>query len=229
MAIIIIAGGIGSGKSLTAVKEIVTRDTISYSNFGLYGVDVKRLKYSHLFRDVKVDIGNMKFKIKRIINYDYWNGVIKEYKGFDIVLDEFHNLMSSRRAMSKRNVLLSDWLSQIRKILGASEQNNLYLVTQKIRRIDINSRDLAHCFIVCRKQEFREKIPTKVRESGRLSTRMLPIVVIIKYWFGSEKAVNDFEDFGRKTYYNITKFVANHYYRYYDSYELIDFGSEDYI
>ena len=102
----IIVGGIGMGKTLTAVKEIVDRNQPAFSNFDLYGITHERLKYSHLFDITADDKGKETMKL----NFDFWNKQTKK-GGFDIYLDEFHNVMSSRRSMSKKNVLMSDWLS----------------------------------------------------------------------------------------------------------------------
>lgn len=224
--IILLVGGIGSGKSLSAIKEMVTRRQTTYTNFQVYNYPVQRLKRSDLF---VMEEGKDKEKPKMKLNFQYWQEQTKK-GGFDIYLDEFHNLMSARRSMSKKNVLFSDWLSQIRKILGATETNNLYLITQKLRRIDVNSRDLAHYCILCRKQQFKDVLlPTPVMEEGKLVTKKLPLTIIYKYHFNSPEMLQTFEDFGMKTYLYISRFIANPYFRHYNSYELIDFGSEEYI
>ena len=132
--------------------------------------------------------------------------------------------------MSKRNVLLSDWLSQIRKILGASEINNLYLITQKLRRIDINSRDLAHLAIKCEKQEFKDVlIPTEVFNGKKVIVKRLPLTVIYKYFFHDADALNAYENYGINTCAGKSRFIGNYYYKYFNSYELINFGSEEYV
>lgn len=221
--IIIIVGGIGSGKTLSAVKDIIQRDQLTFTNFQLFQTrKIKRLKYEHLFfKDEK----SKKMKL----NFSFWNELTKKYGGFDIVLDEFHNVMSSRRAMSKRNVLLSDWLSQIRKILGQSEKNNLVLITQKLRRIDVNSRDLAHLCIYCMKRELPIKIETMVKEHGRKKLKLLPVVMIYRFYFDSPESLLHFQETGARTYFRMTRFIANDYYQFFNSYELIDFGSEEYV
>ena len=222
--IIILVGGIGSGKTLSVVKEIVSRKQKTFTNFDLYGMPYERLKYEHIFKQ-EVD---GKKKIMKL-NFDFWKKQT-EKGGFDIYLDEFHNIMNSRRAMSKRNVILSDFLSQIRKVLGQSEVNNLYLITQKIKRIDVNSRDLAHWVIECDKHQFNDVlIPTKVIEDGKEVIKRLPMTVIYKRMFSSPESYNAFNEFGSNTCLSTTRFIANWYYKYFNSYELIDFGSEDYI
>ena len=220
--IILLTGGIGSGKTLTAVKEIIKRKNKVFTNFDLYGYPYTRLKHEHLFQTDK--------KTKKIkLNFDFWNKETKKGR-FDIFLDEFHNTMGSRRAMSKKNVLMSDWLSQIRKILGASEKNHLYLITQKLRRIDVNSRDLAHLAVRCEKETYEDvKIPTEVRYKGKLITKRMPMVMITEYFFQDADALSRSEEHGIRSKIGCRRFIANLYYKYYDSYELIDFGSQDYV
>jgi hypothetical protein len=219
--IIIITGGIGSGKTLTAVKEILSRKNEVFTNFKLKNIKYTRLKQNHLFH---------KKKGKHKLNFDFWRSQTKK-RNFDIYLDEFHNLMGSRRSMSKKNVLLSDWLSQIRKILGESEKNNLYLITQKLRRIDVNSRDLAHMAIKCEKQLIEEvPIPTEViNNKGKIETKQLPLCLIYLHYFEDSDALNAYENYGVNTCQYTIRFIANWFYKYYDSYELIDFGSEEYL
>lgn len=221
--IIILTGDIGSGKTLSAVKEIIDRKQKIYTNFEINSVEHTRLKYEHLFKEDEENKKKMK------LNFTFWKEAIKK-GNFDIYLDEFHNVMNARRAMSKKNVLASDWMSQIRKILGESEYNNLYLMTQKLRRIDINSRDLAQRCIKCIKQEFKDVlIPTEVMVDKRLKTKRLPLTLIYKYYFKDADALNAFEFYGINTCMGITRFVGNSYFKYFNSYQLVDFGSEEYI
>jgi len=228
--IIIITGGIGSGKTLSIIKDIVTRKQNIFTNFDIKGISFKRLKYEHIIKEEEEWIeGKIKPVIKTILNYEFWQKQ-KLKGGFDVFLDEFHNVMNSRRSMSKKNVLMSDWLSQIRKILGDSERNNLYVISQKLKRIDVNCRDLAHMAIKCEKQEFKDVlIPTEVCENGKIIKKRLPLVVIWKKYFRDADALSLYEMYGNKTYYKQTRFIGNPYYKYYDSYELIDFGSDGYI
>lgn len=222
--ICLLIGGIGEGKTLSAVKEIVSRKQKTFTNFELHNIKHERLRYEHLF--TKEQQGK---KEVMKLNFDFWN---KQNKigGFDIYLDEFHNLMGSRRSMSKKNVLMSDWLSQIRKILGQSELNNLYLVTQKLRRIDVNSRDLAHLAIKCEKQQFMDvKIPTEVYEDGKIVVKRLPLTVIYKYYFPDADALNAYDFYGINTCIGKTRFIANGFYKYFSSFALVDFGTEEYV
>ena len=219
MTIQITCGGIGSGKSLSIVKEIITRNQVCFANFHVCHKLVKRLKYEHLFKlDEKGNIQG--------VNFEFWQGIKDKYGGFDIYLDEFHNVMNSRRSMSKKNVYLSDWLAQIRKILGDSEKNNLYLISQKLRRIDVNCKDLSHKAITCMKHTFSQKVLTTVYIDGKKINKMLPLVMIYKYHFKDADAMAAYEGYGIDTCEGVTRFIGNKFYRYYDSYEMLEFKND---
>jgi len=219
MSIHIITGGIGSGKSLSIVKEIITRNQVCFTNFHVRHKLAIRLKYEHLFK--LDDKGNI-----QSVNFEFWKKVKEKYGGFDIYLDEFHNVMNSRRSMSKKNVIISDWLAQIRKVLGDSEKNNLYLISQKLRRIDVNCKDLSHKAITCIKKTFSNKVLTTVYEEGKKINKMLPLTMIYKFHFKDADAMSAYESYGIDTCENVTRFIGNKFYRYYDSYEMIAFCDE---
>lgn len=221
--IIVVTGGIGQGKTLSVVKDLIERNNKAFTNFDLFNTPFTRLKRDHLMIEDPEDKRKMK------LNFDFWKEQTK-LGSYDIYLDEFHNVMNARRAMSKGNVLLSDWLSQIRKILGQSERNHLYLLTQKLRRIDVNSRDLAHLAIKCEKQEYKKiEIPTEIYEDGQIKIKAMPMVIIYKHFFRDCDALNAYEQYGINTKLMTTRFVGNWYYKYFDSYELIDFSTSEYI
>lgn len=100
------------------------------------------------------------------------------------------------------------WLSQIRKVFGEQERDNLYLVTQKINRLDVALRDLAHWIIEC------EKV-----------VRGKNVYIIRRYYQG-------IEHYEQRNYIRpakLTYFKANQYFKYYDSYELVNFGESAYL
>lgn len=87
-------GGIGSGKSISLIKEIVDRDRKSYTNFKLYNLkNYERLKVQNLVKQVKEKETG---KIRYMVNYDYWDKQLKKDTGFDIYIDEIHNIANSR-------------------------------------------------------------------------------------------------------------------------------------
>lgn len=228
--IITIAGGIGSGKSLTAVRHAVeeSKNNKVFTNFKLKGIKYHRLKREDIISEI-VDDKNPK-KTKEVVNYDFWN----ENRNCDIFLDEVHNLVNSRNSMSKQNRLFGEWISQIRKVWGASgdqtylerlkrfkqnifqryvdeiigKSNNIYLITQKYRKLDVNFRELAHVHIQCKKTIINKEV-----------------YIINEYYFGDDQySAIEYAELGQKP--KRTIFAGRPYYKYYDSYELLSTGGE---
>jgi DNA-directed RNA polymerase subunit RPC12/RpoP len=76
------------------------------------------------------------------MNQEFW---IKQKEPMNIVLDEVHNMMDSRRSMSKANVIMGNFMALLRRVLGAQHGNygELVLITQLLRRVDIIALELA--------------------------------------------------------------------------------------
>lgn len=196
--IIIYIGGIGSGKTLSAVREIAISKNKAYTNFKLNNnIGYHRLKLS--------DIAIYDEKIKNFnINWDFWEKARKE--NFSIYLDEVHNIISSRRSMSKMNICLSKWVSQIRKILSDSPHNHLYLISQSMRKIDIDFRELAQIIVLCRKYTVKGKT-----------------YIVQTYYNGIDNYENNKKSL-------MVRFCANSFFKYYNTNELVSFGdSEVYV
>lgn len=147
--IISIIGGIGSGKTLSAVKEIIDYQNFPITNFRLKTINYHRLKYP--------DIIETKDK-KLTVNWKFWESIRKNHNFYSIFLDEAHNIINARTSMSKNNIILSRWISQIRKILSDHPRNHIYIITQKPRKIDVNFRDLTQVVIECEKLEQNNKV-----------------------------------------------------------------------
>jgi len=227
--IIIISGGVGSGKSLTAVRCAVeeSKNNRVITNFKLKNIkNYYRLKKE----DVLIDKSEDPKKKDIQVNWDFW----EKTRNVDIFLDELHNLINSRTAMKKENIKYSEWISQIRKIWGdqgdqnhiealrrmplglfqkhvdaiVSKSNNIYLITQRVRKIDINFRELAHIYIQCKKMMVGDQV-----------------VIINSYWFGDDN--NDAIEYAMSGVRPRRRaFIGNEYFKYYDSYELISTGGE---
>lgn len=220
----IISGGVGSGKSVTAVKHAVdeAKHNKILTNFRLKKISHYRLKKNDIikrFHDKKRKIIDSK------VNWDFW----EKHRNCDIFLDEVHNIINARNAMSKQNKLMSEWLSQIRKVWGASgdqnlidklrrvsnnafskiidaaiaKSNNIWLITQRPRKLDVNFRELSHCLVQCNKVQ-----------------RGKDVFILNNYWFGDDNddAIS-YMEMGVKPKKRI--FYANPYFKFYDSYALI--------
>lgn len=226
----IILGGIGSGKSLTATKKIydMHNKDVVFTNFKVRDIKYTRLKYYHIIEESKDEKG----KIHRSLNWEFWNKMKNEHEGFHVYLDEIHNIMHSRLSMTKQNVLMSSWVAQIRKILGGNEKYDLVCISQELERIDVSVRDLTNEIILCKKFQTGRLLPTIIYNHGKKKMKMLPEILIICYYFKGSMCTRNylaFRDRGVKTYNYRTSFLANVYFRYFDSYELIDFGQEGYL
>jgi hypothetical protein len=77
------------------------------------------------------------------VNVDFWKD-IKE--PVNVVLDEAHTILDSRRSFSKKSVVVNRWLALIRRVLGDVEGGNSEVVflTQQKRKVDINLREMSH-------------------------------------------------------------------------------------
>lgn len=215
IAIIVICGGIGSGKTLLAVKQLITRDRKAYVNFEVNHSKAQRLKWTDLFT------GEGK---ERKINWEFWKA--SQLTGFDLYLDELTNLVPARRSMSSQNVMLMQWLSQIRKILGSTHENNLYLITQRPDSIDIHFRYMAQWWWQPHKQVFPVREWTNVidTKTKRLTAKELPLM---RVWHEAYRTQDDMLYGVNKVVYH--PFIANRYYQYYDTHAIVDFGDEEFI
>lgn len=59
--------------------------------------------------------------VKYKLNVDFW----KEIKEpINVVIDEAHTLYNARKAMSKVNIITTEWLALIRRVLGSRESGH---------------------------------------------------------------------------------------------------------
>lgn len=200
--IILLLGGIGSGKSLTIVKEILKNDSYAITNFNLNLPKNKyyRLKLSDFITIEKDEKGRT---TKQNVNWGFWDDIRKKHKNFSIYLDEVHNLIHARSSMSKRNILMSKWISQVRKILSDDPKNHIYLISQTIRKIDVDFRELAQLIIVCQKLQLKSKVWIKLAFYDGLEN----------YMYGN----------------HLTKriYLGNPYFKYYNTHEMVTFADAD--
>lgn len=236
--ITVYTGNIGSGKTLSAVREMsLEKRRKIYTNIKT------KLKHCKLISPEMIIKKDMVKTIKKRdgsgtlepvyeykLNKDYWQG-IKE--PISVVLDEIHSIMDSRRAMSKTNKILNDWLSLLRRVLGQSEAGygELVLITQLSRRLDVIAREMAHqiryhvCYYKkrCRKcgctwQENSE-MPEPLEDCPRcVSWNIYKLShVIYVYCFDSMEKFNFYRDTGTKTFYKCYYFPAEKYFKLYDT------------
>lgn len=173
----IILGNLGSGKTAFAVREMA----LNLSN---------RKTYSNVKTDLKnqVDISPDMIIHKEIVDYktnkkteeqepvykftlnvEYWKK-IKE--PINVVLDEAHTILNSRRAMSKVNIIVSDWLALLRRVLGATEAGfgEITFISQLANRIDVIARDMATniVYTICHYLKTCKKCETTWQENSEM-------------------------------------------------------------
>lgn len=201
--IIVLVGGIGSGKTISAVREIIKSKNYPITNFKLKKYKYHRLKYTDIITEtIKTGLDDKQRKIK-VVNWAFWDNIRKKHSNFSIYLDEAHNIINSRNSMSKDNILLSKWVSQIRKVLSDSPYNHLYVVTQHSRKIDINFRDLTQIVISCSCIKYKNH------------------TYIIQKFF------NGFDNYLRNAHKAKAYFNADPYFKYYDTMEMVTFDDSD--
>lgn len=138
-------GNVGSGKTACAVREMALNPSKTiYSNIKTTLPNTHILTKDMILK--RTVIGRMKTGKEVIdlkVNVDFWKSI---HQPIDVYLDEAHAIgLDARRSMSKTNVIMLQWLSLIRRVVGenASGSGKLVLITQLPNRIDSFSRDLA--------------------------------------------------------------------------------------
>ena len=139
-------GNVGSGKTLMEVREMALNPTglKTYTNIATKGIkSAIAIKPEMIVKKTPIPKGKTgKQKYDLSLNLDYWKS-IKE--PINIVIDEAHILLNPRRSMSKVNIVMTDWVALIRRVLGQAEsgEGNLVLITQLWNRLDTLIRDMA--------------------------------------------------------------------------------------
>jgi len=202
--ILAIIGGVGSGKSVSGVKFMMDRKHPLFTNFKIRNKEhIKRLKYAMLFKEIVTEVTARGKEIKKfVLNWDFWKEQIKNSNGFDIVIDEIHNIFNARRSMSKENILLQQWVAQIRKILAGDEKCHFVCISQKLERIDVSLRDLIGGIVFCQKTSLPDVlIETVVYKNKKRVVQMLPKTFIVQFVFKGTYSVENFHSFlmGGKT------------------------------
>ena len=151
MVIRISLGNVGSGKTACEVRNFFHNPSnrITYSNIMTKKLpNIKKLTPDLIFsRDIiktkKKRNGETEPVYKLSVNFKFWRELTEPC---NVVLDEAHSILNSRRAMSKTNVIISDWISLIRRVIGenSSGAGEFVLISQLSRRLDPIVRDMAH-------------------------------------------------------------------------------------
>lgn len=242
-------GNMGSGKTACMVREIVLNDDdkTTFSNIILKG---KKKKVVQINRDMIFKKRVIKVKkdgeevTKLALNDTFWKNTRTAYPcGINVVLDEAHTLIDSRRAMSSENVIMNDFMSLLRRILGDSGEGygELVLITQLGRRLDVNARELAtsihyhvcHYKRICTQCKFNfwetNEVYQKFKICPRCKNRKMSKsdFVIEKWEFNSMDNLNMWVEHNMKSYqkhYYVTDIEK--YFPHYDTFQWENLISE---
>lgn len=110
---------------------------------------------------------------KYSLNTDFWKGIIEnEPNGINVVIDEAHSILNARRSMSKVNIIITDWIALIRRVLGGAESGHgtLTLISQLSNRIDIIAREMTTQIIytICHYSKVCKKCNTMWNENSEM-------------------------------------------------------------
>lgn len=248
----LILGGIGSGKSLCAVAEIAAMppEVAVYTNFPLTTLKHHRLRTDEIVTRPKDEKGR---PLRPAPNLGFWSQELLKNERISIYLDEVHNILDARNAMTNWNKAITKWITQVRKVLGENEENNLTLISQRANAVDVFGRDLAGevvmcekvlicptCKAKCRDAKVMEKhflatghkgVLTATRWRGRKKEKELARIIIIKNYFRGRFCIDKYRAFlnGQTKPDMRSTIEGNDILQFYESYALVDFGQEVYL
>lgn len=152
----IILGNVGSGKTALAVRDMYINKfrRRNYTNIITSLKDNIEITPKMIINQKIVDYktsrktGEKEPIYKHSLNIDYWKDIKDP---INVILDEAHSILNARRSMSKINVIITDWLALIRRVLGQTESGygELIFISQLPKRIDVIARDMATNILYC--------------------------------------------------------------------------------
>ena len=228
-------GNIGSGKTLTAVREMATNQDITYhTNINTTLKNCVPLTWDKI---ILTEVTGTKNKrdgtVEEIkehkLNSEYW---LKAKKPLSIVLDEAHNVLDARRSTSKKSIIMNNFGSLIRKFMGDDEKSEIILITQLSRRLDIVWKEMAHeiryftCYynIICSKCSATwpsdSDNPIRYKRCllcGSLDLKKIDHVIEVKLFAGLD-AYYDWHFEKKNSFYNNYAIKdVNNYFKYYNT------------
>lgn len=234
-------GKMGSGKTACMVREIIKNDDIRTTFTNIIIKNNKNNKIKTISRDMIIKETILNYKKngtpnkKLTLNSEYWKKTTTQHNGINVVLDEAHTLMDSRRSMSGENVIMNDFMSLLRRILGDnnSDYGELVLITQLGRRLDINARELATSihYHIAHYKKLCDECGYATWENNEQYDRIIKCPycnkklkkhnhIIEKYEFNHIEKLEQWMEHGLKTYekhYYITDIEL--YFKYYDTFQ----------
>jgi len=230
----IFIGNVGSGKTLMAVHDMLEDDTPTFTNIATQGIKHSiRLEKEMLIKETPVGYKkNGEPILKREFNKEFWLEMKDRYPKINIILDEAHTLLNSRRSISTQNIILTDFLALIRKFLGSSNQHgHLTLISQLSGRLDVIARDMC-TFVqfhvghyvygcdVCRCRYYSNSEQSICDICPRCgSNKVMKIKTIVEIWqFNNMDLYEEFRFTRNKTYFKRFKVMnPEKYFKKYDT------------
>lgn len=139
--ITIFLGMLGSGKTASAVRELVNDKSgrITYSNLAVRNIkNVYHIKPQDIISKTEDEKGKITFDL----NKEFW---LKQKKPLNILWDEIHLTANSRKSMSNINMVFSKFMAMARRLVGFDKRGygHLIFIAQAERTIDVNIKELA--------------------------------------------------------------------------------------
>lgn len=217
----LIFGNVGSGKSASMVNEMISNPHNTYlTNIKMYDKRQKHIKQLKPEMIIKKEVvkekkdGTPVYSYK--LNTDFWKNIHNKYSNINVVIDEAHIFFNPRRSMSSINIIMTDFLALLRRVLGTADNTgDLILITQLQRRLDIIAKEMAndivyykdHYVKVCTKcnANFYENNETadKIYNCEYCGNyRLKKVNHVIEGWkFTNLESYKAFAEFGDKSYY----------------------------
>jgi len=142
-------GNVGSGKSACAVRDMITDRTGRRIYSNILTRKIERNSILNINMILKKNLVGMTGRKKDVpkysytLNADFWKSINEP---ISIYLDEAHTIFNSRRSMSSKSIVIAEWLSLIRRVIGGAESGHgeILFITQLPNRIDVIARDMAN-------------------------------------------------------------------------------------
>jgi len=218
----LVLGNVGSGKTASTVRWMKTHnDRTIVTNIAVKGKDFKhviKLKPEMiLLKEPKGQKKNGEVVYDLKLNTQFWKDLVKDKKKLHVVIDEAHTFFNPRRSMSKINIIMTDFLALLRRVLGSNDSTGeLVLITQLSRRLDVIAKEMAtktqycvyHFIEQCNncgvKWQDNNENPDKRYNCPKCNShRIQRIQSVIEIWdFRNVDDFNRFHDYNEKTYYN---------------------------
>ena len=173
---------------------------------------------------------------KMSLNIDFWKK-IKE--PINVVLDEAHSILNARRSMSKTNIIVTNWISLIRRVLGQAESGfgELTFISQLSGRIDVVARDMATniVYTICHFMKTCEECGATWTENSEMpegyiictkcsSNKLQKHSHKIEVWhFPNMQKFLAWHQMGMKTYYK--RYVVNDIEKYFSMYNTLQWDN----